>query len=88
MSTKGTALNIVKAAEEHNGVEAWLRLLRRYDVEVGQRARGLLQKIINPGTFPEDLAGFEGALLTWEGYITKYESISDDVIQDSLKINV
>ena len=64
--TKGPALAIVRQAEISgggpNGLEAWRLLVRRFEPEAATRTLGLLQQILNPAPFPENVTGFEEAL--------------------------
>ena len=66
MVCRGPAVGIVKAVERGNGVEAWRRLYRRYEPDAGPRLQNMMTRILNPGVFPEDTAGFEAALVAWE----------------------
>ena len=66
MSTKNAALSTVKAVEAKNGLEAWRRLTRRYEPDSAVRHLTLMKRIMNPGPFPTDPAGFEEALTNWE----------------------
>ena len=63
MMTKGPALAIVRQAEISgggpNGLEAWRLLVRRYEPEASTRTLGLLQQILNPVSFPDNVTGFE-----------------------------
>ena len=65
MMTKGPALAIVRQAEISgggpNGLEAWRLLVRRYEPEASTRTLGLLQQILNPVPFPDNVTGFEEA---------------------------
>ena len=61
MMTKGPALAIVRQAEISgggpNGLEAWRLLVRLYEPEASTRTLGLLQQILNPGPFPDNVTG-------------------------------
>ena len=78
MMTKGPALAIVRQAEISgggaNGLEAWRLLVRRYEPEASTRTLGLLQQILNPVPFPDNVTGFEEALSKWELTISRWES--------------
>ena len=79
MMTKGPALAIVRQAEISgrgpNGLEAWRLLVRRYEPEASTRTLGLLQQILNPVPFPDNVTGFEEALSKWELTISRWESL-------------
>ena len=66
MMTKGPALAIARQAEISgggpNGLEAWRFLVRLYEPEAATRTLGLLQQILNPVPFPDNMTGFEEAL--------------------------
>ena len=84
MMTKGPALAIVRQAEISgggpNGLEAWRLLVRRYGTLF------LLQQILNPAPFPENVTGFEEALSKWELTISRWESSAHDALNEGVKI--
>ena len=90
MMTKGPALAIVRQAEISgggpNGLEAWRLLVRRYEPEASTRTLGLLQQILNPVPFPDNVTGFEEALSKWELTISRWESSSHDALNEGVKI--
>ena len=90
MMTKGPALAIVRQAEISgggpNGLEAWRLLVRRYEPEAATRTLGLLQQILNPMPFPENVTGFEEALSKWELTISRWESSANDSLNEGVKI--
>ena len=90
MMTKGPALAIVKQAEISgggpNGLEAWRLLVRRYEPEASTRTLGLLQQILNPVPFPDNVTGFEEALSKWELTISRWESSAHDALKEGVKI--
>ena len=90
MMTKGPALAIVRQAEISgggpNGLEAWRLLVRRYEPEAATRTPGLLQQILNPVPFPDNVTGFEEALSKWELTISRWESSAHDASNEGVKI--
>ena len=87
MMTKGPALAIVRQAEiSPNGLEAWRLLVRRHEPEAATRTQGLLQQILNPAPFPENVTGFEEALSKWELTISRWESSAHDALNEGVKI--
>ena len=90
MMTKGPALAIVRQAEISgggpNGLEAWRLLVRRYEPEASTRTLGLLQQILNPVPFPDNVTGFEEALSKWELTISRWESSAHDALNEDVKI--
>ena len=90
MMTKGPALATVRQAEISggcpNGLEAWRLLVRRYEPEAATRTLGLLQQILNPAPFPENVTGFEEALSKWELTISRWESSAHDALNEGVKI--
>ena len=89
MMTKGPALAVVRQAEISgggpNGLEDQL-LVRRYEPEAATRTLGLLQQILNPASFPENVTGFEEALSKWELTISRWESSAHDALNEGVKI--
>ena len=90
MMTKGPAFAIVRQAEISgggpNGLEAWRLLVRRYEPEAATRTLGLLQQILNPVPFPDNVTGFEEALSKWELTISRWESSAHDALNEGVKI--
>ena len=90
MMTKGPALAFVRQAEicggGPNGLEAWRLLVRRYEPEAATRTLGLLQQILNPVPFPDNVTGFEEALSKWELTISRWESSAHDALNEGVKI--
>ena len=67
------AFTIVRSAGKNMGLEAWRKLVRRYDPSTGGRRRAMLKHILNPPKCGrvEDLSM---ALETWEEQLRQYES--------------
>ena len=90
MMTKCPALAIVRQAEISgggpNGLEAWRLLVRRYEPEASTRSLGLLQQILNPVPFPDNVTVFEEALSKWELTISRWESSAHDALNEGAKI--
>ena len=67
------AFTIVRSAGKNMGLEAWRKLVRRYDPSTGGRRRAMLKHILNTPKCGrvEDLSM---ALETWEEQLRQYES--------------
>ena len=63
-----------------------LLLVRRHEPEAATRTLGLLQRILNPLPFPENVTGFEEALSKWELTISRWESSASDALNEGVKI--
>ena len=61
-------------------------LVRRYEPEAATRTLGLLQQILNPAPFPENVTGFEEALSRWELTISRWESSAHDALNEGVNI--
>lgn len=67
------AFTIVRSAGKGRGLEAWRKLVKRYDPTTGGRRRAMLRAILNPSkcTKLEDLYV---AIETWEEHVRQYEA--------------
>ena len=79
---EGEALDIVQNTTRGAGLEAWRKLVRRFDPQTVGRKRTLLSRIINPGTVK--VHELSRAIKQWEERVRSYQSrarenISDDV---------
>lgn len=67
------AFAIVRSAGRGNGVEAWGKLIRRYDPTTGSRRRTIPRHILNP-TKAAKIDDLSAALEFWEEQLRLYES--------------
>ena len=79
---EGEAPDIVQNTTRGAGLEAWRKLVRRFDPQTVGRKRTLLSRIINPGTVK--VHELSRAIEQWEERVRSYQSrprekISDDV---------
>ena len=86
------AFTIVRSAGKGNGLEAWRKLIKRYDPTTGGRRRAMLRSILTPNKCAriEDLYS---ALETWEEHVRQYESRkkqdgSRHILDEEIKIAV
>ena len=86
------AFTIVRSAGKGNGLEAWRKLIKRYDPTTGGRRRAMLRSILTPNKCGriEDLYA---ALETWEEHVRQYESRkkqdgSRHILDEEIKIAV
>ena len=86
------AFTIVRSAGKGNGLEAWRKLVKRYDPTTGGRRRAMLRSILTPAKCGriEDLYA---ALETWEEHVRQYESCkkqdgSRHILDEEIKIAV
>ena len=85
MSVKGPALAVLRGNREMNGTAAWRSLTRRYEPNTAPRVQSLMSAILNSPQFPSDLSSYENKLGEWEENIYKWESISGDTFNGSMK---
>ena len=72
--TEGEANDIVSNSQ-NRGLEAWRKLVRRWDPLTGGRIRNLLRLVISPGR--STYAELQGALERWEEQVQKYTNSKD-----------
>lgn len=85
MLLKGPALLILKRCERGNGIECWRLLCARYEGVTSNRLHVMLQGILRPQDFPSDAQGFETSLQDWELLTSKWETMSEDILNESVK---
>ena len=68
-----------------NGALAWRALITRYAPNTAPRVQSLMSAILNAKTFPSELTACEIALDEWQEKIRKWESISGDRFNVSMK---
>ena len=67
------AFTIVRSAGKGQGLEAWRKLIKRYDPSTGSRRWAMLRSILNPNKCGR-LEDLYGAIETWEEHVRQYES--------------
>ena len=70
---------------QQNGALAWRALLKRYKPNTAPRIQSLMSSILSWPQFPSDLTTYETKLADWEETIRKWEVISGDVFNESMK---
>eukprot|EP00971_Amphidinium_carterae_P351400 6492093-Amphidinium_carterae.1 len=85
MVCKDSALSLVRLAEGNNGLEAYRLLLRRCDPQTETRGLVRLSRIVNPQWQAESLLD---SIIQWEREIQEYESLTREVLPDSVKCAV
>ena len=89
--TEGEPFDIVGGVTPGNGLEAWRRLMRRFDPSTGSRKRTLLRHILNPGSVK--MEQLPAHLQRWLDTIRLYERRKDRSgnrlqVTDEIKISV
>ena len=69
---EGEALDIVQNTTRGAGLEAWRKLVRRFDPQTVGRKRTLLSRIVNPGTVK--VHELSRAIEQWEERVRSYQS--------------
>ena len=77
---EGEALDIVQNTTRGAGLEAWRKLVRRFDPQTVGRKRTLLSRIINPGTVK--VHDLPRAIEQWEERVRSYQSRAREKISD------
>ena len=89
MEQKGSNLCVIleKMVQLSLNREKWFNsFVRRYEPEAATRTLGLLQQILNPMPFTENVTGFEEALSKCELTISRWESSASDSLDEGVKI--
>ena len=86
------AFTIVRSAGKNLGLEAWRRLVKRYDPTTGGRRRAMLRHILNPQKVGK-IEELSAAVEVWEESVRQYESRkkadgSRHVLDEEIKIAV
>ena len=86
------AFTIVRSAGKGRGLEAWRKLIKRYDPSTGGRRRAMLRAILNPSKCNK-LEDLYVAIETWEEHVRQYEARkradgSRHVLDEEIKIAV
>ena len=85
MNVRGPALAVIRGITDMNGALAWRALITRYAPNTAPRVQSLMSAILNAKTFPSELTAYEIALDEWQENIRKWESISGDHFNVSMK---
>ena len=85
MNVRGPALAVIRGITDMNGALAWRALITRYAPNTAPRVQSLMSAILNAKTFPSELTAYEIALDEWQENIRKWESISGDRFDVSMK---
>ena len=89
---EGEAFSIIRSAGKNCGLEAWRRLVRRYDPSTGGRRRTMLRHILNPQKC-QKLDDVSNTDEVWEEQLRIYESRkrSDGTrhsLDDEIKVSI
>eukprot|EP00971_Amphidinium_carterae_P241184 4788299-Amphidinium_carterae.1 len=84
-SVRGKALLRVRAAEKGNGLDAWVKLKREYEPQLGSRRMGMLIGILNP-TWSDSKKDFAELLAEWEEGVLRYEREITGQLAEDIKI--
>ena len=85
MNVRGPALAVIRGITEMNGALAWRALITRCAPNTAPRGQSLMSEILNVKPFPSELMAYEIALDEWQENIRKWESISGDRFNVSMK---
>ena len=85
MNVRGPALTVIRGITEMNGALAWRALVKRFAPNTKPQIQSLMNEIINVRTFPSELTEYEIALDEWQKNIRKWETISGDLFNESMK---
>ena len=85
MNVRGPALAVIRGITDMNGALAWRALISRYAPNTAPRVQSLMSAILNVKTFPSELTAYEIALDEWQENTRKWESISGDLFNESMK---
>ena len=83
---EGEALDIVQNTTRGAGLEAWRKLVRRFDPQTVGRKRTLLSRIINPGTVK--VHELSRAIEQWEERVRSYQSRAREKMSDDVRSGI
>ena len=83
---EGEALDIVQNTTRGAGLEAWRKLVRRFDPQTVGRKRTLLSRIINPGTVK--VHELSRVIEQWEERIRSYQSRAREKNSDDVRSGI
>eukprot|EP00971_Amphidinium_carterae_P340299 6478564-Amphidinium_carterae.1 len=85
-SVRGKALLKVRGAEKGNGYDAWARLKREYEPQLGSRRTGMLIGLLNPRWAENKNKEFGELLAEWEEGVQRYETEITGQLADDIKV--
>ena len=83
---EGEALDIVQNTTRGAGLEAWRKLVRRFDLQTVGRKRTLLSRIINPGTVT--VHELSRVIEQWEERVRSYQSRAREKKSDDVRSGI
>ena len=83
---EGEALDIVQNTTRGAGLEAWRKLVRRFDPQTVGRKRTLQSRIINPGTVK--VHELSRAIEQWEERVRWYQSRAREKISEDVRSGI
>ena len=83
---EGEALDIVQNTTRGAGLEAWQKLVRRFDPETVGRKRSLLSRSINPGTVK--VHELSRAIEQWEERVRSCQSRAREKMSDDVRSGI
>ena len=83
---EGEALDIVQNTTQGAGLEAWRKLVRRFDPQTVGRKRTLLSRIINHGTVK--VHELSRAIEQWEERVRSYQSRAREKMSDDVRSGI
>ena len=86
VTCKGRAFGKVKAVERNNAVEVWRCRFQRCEADAGPRLQNMMTRALQPGHTLESPAGFESALVGWDGLMDEWENASGNLMDEPVKI--
>ena len=86
VTCKGRAFGKVKTVEQNNAVEVWRCRFQRCEADAGPRLQNKMTRAPQPGHILESPAGFESALVGWDGLMDKWETASGNLMDEPVKI--
>ncbi len=86
MLVSGSALSEVRAITDANGLEAWRRLVMRYEPRSRNRQLALLDSVLRPEFGASSADGLQDKLLRWEQEVRQYDATAASPLADEIKI--
>ena len=83
---EGEAFDIVQNTTRGAGLEAWRKLVRRFDPQTVGRKRMLMSRIINPGTVK--VRELSRAIEQWEERVRSYQSSARETMSDDVRSGI
>ena len=83
---EGEALDIVQNTTRGAGLEAWRKLVRRFDLQTVGRKRTLMSRITNPGTVK--VHELSRAIEQWEERVRSHQSRAREKMSDDVRSGI